>query len=104
MDKKVSRRDFIKSTSISAAGVSAMSLVPLSSGFAHSNQDKSRVVIATDEKCYVNGKVEQNLVQDMVDYSIMTLTGKKKKVEAYESLFPDGLTKDTKIIIKYNAN
>jgi hypothetical protein len=62
---------------------------------------KSRVVIALDQQSYQNNTANQTKIQDMVDQSIMKLTGITDKVTAYESLFP-GLTISSKIVIKYN--
>jgi uncharacterized protein (DUF362 family) len=59
------------------------------------------VVIALDQQSYVGGAANQAKIQDMVDQSIMKLTGITDKVAAYESLFP-GLTSASKIVIKYN--
>lgn len=101
MGENVSRRDFLKTTSISAAGVSALSFKQLSAAFGPS-QDESKVVIATDEECLDGSTINEAKVQDMVDYSIMTLTGIADKPKAYEALFPDGVTTDTTILVKYN--
>ena len=102
MGDNVSRRDFLKTTSISAAGISAMSLAPLSAALEPTQL--SRVVIATDEECFDfnNETVDEARVQDMVDYSIMWLTQVNPKPAAYEALFANGVTEDTTIIIKYN--
>ena len=98
----ISRRDFIKTTSISAAGATMLSLGPLSSAFGSKKDRVSRVVIAKDEECY-QGSVDQAKVQDMVDHAIMTLTGVSDKVGAYEALFTDGnLSTSSKILVKYN--
>ena len=98
----ISRRDFIKTTSISAAGASMMSLAQWSSAFGFKNSRSSRVVIARDESCY-GTSVEAAKVQDMVDYAIKWLTGIADKVAAYEALFTDGnLSTSSKILIKYN--
>ena len=47
----ISRRDFIKTTSVSAAGASMLSLGQLSSAFGFKKKRASRVVIAKDEDC-----------------------------------------------------
>jgi len=101
MGENVSRRDFLKTTSISAAGVTALSFKPLSASFSPT-QDESRIIIATDDECLVGSTINEAKVQDMVDYSIMTLTKIADKPKAYEALFPDGVTTDTTILIKYN--
>ncbi len=94
----ISRRDFIKTTSVSAAGASMLSLGQLSSAFGFKKKRASRVVIAKDEDCIG----DQAKVQDMVDYSIMNLTGETDKGKAYEALFDSNLTTSSKILIKYN--
>ena len=94
----ISRRDFLKTTSVSAAGASMMSLGQLSSAFGFKKKRASRVVIAKDEDCIG----DQAKVQDMVDYSIMNLTGETDKGKAYEALFDSNLTTSSKILIKYN--
>jgi hypothetical protein len=100
MANKFTRREFIKASSLSAAGVSVLSLRPwaYASGFASA---KSLVVITKDPLCYANNTVNQTKLQDMMDHTIMELTGVMDKVKAYEALFPV-LTTKTKIAIKYN--
>ena len=94
----ISRRDFIKTTSISAAGATMLSLSPLSSAMGSNKNRASRVVIAKDEQCIG----DQALVQDMVDHAIMSLTGETDKATAYEALFDANLTTSSNILIKYN--
>ncbi len=104
MGENVSRRDFLKTTSISAAGVTALSFKPLSAALGPV-QDKSRIIIAKDEDCFnlSSGTVDEDKIQEMVDYAIIWLMKAPSKAEAYEALFPTGkLTTDTKILIKYN--
>jgi Domain of unknown function (DUF362) len=101
MAKKFTRRDFIKTSSLSAAGVSMLSFNPLVSAL-ESASPKSRVVIATDQQSFQNNAGSQTEIQTMVDQAVMSLTGITDKVAAYESLFP-GLTTAKKIVIKYNA-
>ena len=101
MAKKITRRDFIKTSTLSAAGVSVLSLNPWVSALSAAIS-QSRVVIATDQQSFQNNAVNQTEIQTMVDQAIMTLTGITNKVAAYESLFPN-LTSTTKIVIKYNA-
>ncbi len=102
MAKKLTRRDFIKKSSLSAAGVSVLSSFnPLFSALAPAPA-KSRVVIAKDTSSYSGSSGNQASIQVMVDQAIMSLTGITDKVKAYESLFPN-LTTSTKIVIKYNS-
>jgi hypothetical protein len=100
MAKKISRRDFIKTTTLSAAGVSLLSNYPVVSALGASAA-KSRVVIATDQQSYVSNTVNQTEVQTMVNQTVMALTGISTVAAAFESLFPN-LTTSTKIVIKYN--
>ncbi len=95
---KITRRDFIKKTSLSAAGISVLSI----NSWALAQAAKSRVVIATDATCGTT-TADTTKVQDMVDQSIMALTGIQDKGLAYEALFPaNGVTATTKIVIKIN--
>jgi hypothetical protein len=97
MADKLSRRDFIKTSSVAAAGASVLSFNPLVSAL-ESAGTKSRVVIAKDATCVGN----QAKIQSMVDGAIMMLTGVSEPSKAYEALFPAGkLTSTTKILIKY---
>jgi len=102
MKSDISRRDFIKTTSAVAAGVSA-SVSPLSSALVR-EQDLPKVVIAIDEECTDNsGNVDENRVQDMVDHAVMLLTGNNNTSKAYEALFPEPVTSSTTIMIKENG-
>ena len=62
------------------------------------------IVMASDYYCYVNGVVNQQRVQDMVNASIVEITQVIDDISfAYECLFPyGGITEGTKIVIKYN--
>lgn len=102
MNDHLSRRDFLKKTSISAAGASVMSYAPLSAALK-TPKEKSKVVIATDEKCFTWPKtVDKPRIQDMIDHTVMTITGVFDKSKAYEALFPEPVTSSTKILIHYN--
>jgi len=104
MDATISRRDFIKTTSATAAGATLMSFAPWASGM-DKKRAKSLVVIAKDTTCATQAgstiTVDSAKVQDMVDHAIMTLTGQTEKAKAYEALFP-GITTSKKILVKYN--
>jgi len=97
MDANISRRDFIKTTSATAAGATLMSFAPWASGM-DKKRALSRVVIAKDATCVGN----QAKVQTLVDNAIKLLTGVTDTPKAYEALFPAGkLTTSTTILIKY---
>jgi uncharacterized protein (DUF362 family) len=95
------RREFLKNTAITGA---AVSMGPLTGAVSLAQQAKSKVVIATDPQCFVNNVAQAGKVQDMVDHTIMTLTGISTKAAAYEALFPKPVTAATKILIKYNES
>ncbi|MBN1981200.1 MAG: DUF362 domain-containing protein [Chitinivibrionales bacterium] len=90
----------MRTTSLTA-GVAALSLSTPSFAL-ELKRSKSLVVIAKDEKCFINNTADAAKVQDMVDNAIMRLTGVSDKAKAYEALFPKGVTASTKILVKYN--
>lgn len=104
MKKKCNRRDFIKSSSLSAAGLSMLSYPPLAKAISPS-RDKSTVVVCKDEECieWPSQNIDQDRVQDMVDHTIMTLMGESDRSKAYEKLFPQKPTTSTKVLIHYNT-
>jgi uncharacterized protein (DUF362 family) len=95
------RREFLKNTAITGA---AVSMGPLTGAVSFAQQVKSKVVIANDPQCFVNNASQASRVQDMVDHTIMALTGKNTKAAAYEALFPRPVTTATKILIKFNES
>jgi uncharacterized protein (DUF362 family) len=96
------RREFLKGAVMAGT---AVSVAPLFDGLTFAQQGtKSKVVIATDQQCFVNNAAQASRVQDMVDHTIMTLTGKSGKAAAYEALFPKPVTAATKILIKFNES
>lgn len=94
----ISRRDFLKTTSVAAAGATAASITPFSSVYAKRDRE-SRIVIAKDEDCIG----DQDKINDMVDYAIKELTEADTIPEAYEALFPEPVTTSTTIAIKQNS-
>jgi uncharacterized protein (DUF362 family) len=95
------RREFLKNTAITGA---AVSMGPLTGAVSFAQPAKSKVVIANDPQCFVNNASQASRVQDMVDHTIMALTGKNTKAAAYEALFPKPVTTATKILIKFNES
>lgn len=98
MALNISRRDFLKTTSVAAAGATAASITPFSSAYARRDRI-SRVVIAKDVDCIG----DQDRINDMVDYAIKELTEADTIPEAYEALFPEPVTTSTIIAIKQNS-
>ena len=101
MTLNISRRDFLKTTSVAAAGATAASITPFSSAYAKHDRI-SRVVISKDTSCMTGSTPVVDKIQDMVDYSIMALAGLTDKGAAYEDLFPAPVTSSTKILLKRN--
>ncbi len=107
MKENPSRRDFLKNTSLTAAGIAAMPYTPWAKAL-DSTQDKSTVVVCKDEECFDwdsnpdDQVIHQDRVQDMVDHTVMTLTGVSEKSKAYEALFPKPVTASTTILIHFN--
>ncbi len=100
---KVTRKDFFRITSITAAVVFMMSFVSLSSTLDR-NDGMQQIVMARDTMCFVGGVVDSVRVQNMVDASIIEVTGIVGDMPlAYQCIFPL-VTADTKILIKYNPN
>jgi hypothetical protein len=103
MTSDISRRDFLKTSSGAAVGFGAASVSPLSS-VIKKRQDKSKVVIARDNDCLNSSNYAiKERVQDMVDHTIIELTGINNKPKAYEALFPEPVTASTTITIKENG-
>lgn len=98
MALNISRRDFLKTTSVAAAGATAASITPFSSVYAKRDRI-SRVVIAKDVDCIG----DQDRINDMVDYAIKALTEADTIPEAYEALFPEPVTTSTTIAVKQNS-
>ncbi len=105
MAQEMSRRNFIKSSTI-AAGAAAATVTPLSSAVAKPNP-KSKVVVIKDKRSASKSgsrvTVHKQYIPEMVDRAIMLLTGVFDKPKAYEAIFTKGLTTSTKIAIKRNG-
>lgn len=99
----VKAKKLIKINSIVAATVIVISFAILISA---SNVKKGMIsiIMAKDSASFVGGVVNQEIVQKMVNASIVELTMVIDDISfAYECLFPYGtITDSTKIVIKYN--
>jgi hypothetical protein len=105
MAGKISRRDFLKRSSI-AAGATAATFTPLSSTLAK-EKPTSQVIVIKDERSATKSSntvtVHEEYIPDMVDHAVMRLTDKLDRVEAYEALFPNGVSDTTTVAIKKNG-
>jgi len=100
---KVIRKAFFRITSITAVVVFMMSFASLSSTFDR-NDGMIPIVMAYDSLCFNGTVVDSVRVANMVDASIIELTGIVGDMPlAYQCIFPL-VTADTKILIKYNPN
>ena len=96
-------KNFLKITPLAATIICAILFVPLSSA---PKQDKGMIpiVMGRDSLCFVNGVVDTERVQQMVDSAIIYLTGIVDSLPlAYQCIFPM-VTDTTKILIKYNPS
>ena len=100
MSGTISRRDFLKQSSM--AGLAATTLAVKPSASQTSSTDKSRVVIVHDPDCSSGGTPDKEKIQKMMDEAIKTLSGKTDIGEAYEALFPKAVTSSSKIHMKRN--
>jgi len=97
--KKQTRRKFIKQSVTTTSGLILASQFPLS--VLSKPASKSKVIIAHSDKVIdADGLVNPRILQDLIDQSILELSGKKKLNEAWLNYFT---TKDI-IGCKVNAN
>jgi hypothetical protein len=99
MQRVISRRNFIKTSSIAGVAAAVTPVVPV---LAETSASKSRVVIVKDPDVYASNKVDETRLIAMFDRAVMTLTGKTDIGAAYEAMFPNGVTASTKILMKRN--
>ena len=104
MKVKGNRKNFLKTKSITVAAIVMLYFAICISASSADRDGMITIVMASDYYCYVNGVVNQQRVQDMVNASIVEVTQVIDDISfAYECLFPyGGITEGTKIVIKYN--
>jgi len=84
--KKQDRRNFIKQSAIATTGLMLMPKIK-SFGFSTSAK-KSKVIIAHSDKVIdENGKVEAEILQQLLDQSILKLSGKDELRNAWRNYF-----------------
>jgi uncharacterized protein (DUF362 family) len=100
--KKISRRDFIKQTSmLGVGGIIVPKFIPLISSIPKALAT-SKVVIVTHPNATTGSTINQAIVQTMTDRAIIKLTGISNLGAAYESLFP-GIIDSHVIALKINC-
>jgi hypothetical protein len=103
MEKNGKRRGMLRAAPVSAALIFVLSFTMWVS--ALDNRDGMiTIIMAKDTTSFVRGVANQEVVQQMVDASIVEVTQVIDDIAfAYECLFPyGGITEETKILIKYN--
>lgn len=90
------RRDFLKGISAGVGALAVGGVRTEAKALRTDEVDRSKVVVTHDPDAYTN----MSKIQDMVDYAVMHLTGVSDKGEAYEALFPNGVTSSTIIAVK----
>lgn len=103
--KKINRRKFIKNLSIATMGTALVpTLSDLSPIKALKDRSKSKVAIVRDPKASSNKgqTIDPDIIQNMMNAGIKSLTGQKKVADAYASLFPKQEKNDI-IAIKVNC-
>ncbi|MFB3896078.1 MAG: DUF362 domain-containing protein [bacterium] len=100
--KKISRRDFIKQSSL--LGVGGLILPNITPVISHLPEafSTSKVVIVTHPNATSGSTINQSIVQTMTDRAIKELTGITDLGGAYESLFP-GIIASNIIALKINC-
>lgn len=101
MASTISRRNFLKQSSL--AGAAAAMVVPVAGSLAKSAaSEKSRVVIVTDPECSDGGTPDHEKIREMVDQGVKALAGTTDTGAAYEALFPEPVDSSTSIFMKRN--
>ncbi len=97
--RKQNRRKFIKQSAVATTGILLASKFRMFG--STSSSGKSRVILAhSDEVIDESGRVNPELLQQLVDESILKLTGKRDLEKAWSNYF----TKDDIIGLKVNGN
>ena len=92
-DNHISRRDFLKHTALGVvgAGIGVNGLsnlhVALGADGQMSSFDRSRVIAVKRSGIMKDGKPDQQILQNMMDEGMFTLTGKKTTAEAWRTFF-----------------
>jgi uncharacterized protein (DUF362 family) len=102
MVNRISRREFIE---LAGTALGSLALLPKSGAAKHSAisnpNTEGRIVIVSSLEATTGSRVNETVVQQMVDEGVKRLTGNDDIVAAFESLFP-GIDSSKKIAIKPN--
>jgi uncharacterized protein (DUF362 family) len=105
MDKqrKMDRREFIKSASIAGLGLTmGPALLDMSARDSSAQVGASKIVIANHPKAVNGVRVDAAAAQEMMDIGIMQLTGQPNTADAWSSVLP-GLSPGDLVTIKVNC-
>jgi uncharacterized protein (DUF362 family) len=100
--RQVSRRDFLKYAGAGALGMFVPRVFGLRTGPRTMVSDASDVVQCYNQDAVRSNVIYPEIVQSMMDESVMALTGIPQVGEAWKSLFP-GIATDSVIGIKVNC-
>ena len=83
MEKPITRRDFMRTTAGFAFGAAI--------GLKTEPQEKAEVVLIRDKNALdANSKTDENIIQQMLDTAVMTLTGENDPIKAFRRLIKPG--------------
>ncbi len=100
--RKIDRREFIKEVSFTGLGVAVGASLISKSERKLLAQDASRIVIANHPEAVTGIRLNQEIVQKIVDAGIMQYTGQKTVADAWASVLPSLSAKDI-VTIKVNC-
>ena len=100
-----SRRDFLKEAATGAVLIGAQSSLGLTHALEpHTEQEKSRVIIARDAALHgSDGKLDEKRVGELLNRAIAAYTGRKRSVDAWRHIVLEGGAKDKVIGLKTNG-
>lgn len=104
---KISRRSFLKKSSISIAAASSLPLISAKSICAKYplyNKWPGRSVLNFNEDAVAIGSPVYSVIKQMMDESIKMLTDQTTATAGWEAIFPEQITTSDKIAIKVNAS
>jgi len=88
VNNSLTRRNFIKQTAIGTAGFALAGNVYPKKLFSDYSLKKSKVILIRHSKVLdESGKIQQPLLQEMLDRAIIELSGKNTLIEAWQSYF-----------------
>lgn len=100
--RKISRREFIKASSLAGLGIAVGASLISKSARMTSADEKSKILIAQHPEATADMKINPEIVKKIVDKGIMQYTGKDTVGSAWASVFPS-LSPDDIVTLKVNC-